>query len=171
MANDNKLVTLEDLGVAYTALYNRDVVTVATQQANGLMSSTDKGKLDGIETGAQVNSVTGVKGNSESSYRTGNVNLTAANVGAMSLSAALTPSSAFSIPASGGSVSYNLTGITTSHELIRWNFSSSAENCPPAKLSWNTYNGYFTIANNGGTTSESIKPVFVLPNAVATTNH
>ena len=55
MPNDNKLVTLEDLAEAYTALYNRDVVTAATQMANGLMSSTDKEKLDGIETGAQVN--------------------------------------------------------------------------------------------------------------------
>lgn len=56
--------------------------SVATISANGLMSSTDKSKLDGIATGAQVNSITGVKGNSESSYRTGNVNLTAANIGA-----------------------------------------------------------------------------------------
>lgn len=40
-------------------------------------------KLSGVETGAQVNTVTGVKGSSESSYRTGNVNLTAANVGAV----------------------------------------------------------------------------------------
>lgn len=55
----------------------------ATQSAAGLMSSTDKAKLDGIASGAQVNSITGVKGNSESSYRTGNVNLTAANVGAV----------------------------------------------------------------------------------------
>lgn len=46
------------------------------------MSATDKSKLDGIAAGAQVNSITGVKGNAESSYRTGNVNLTAANVGA-----------------------------------------------------------------------------------------
>lgn len=56
--------------------------SVATISANGLMSSTDKSKLDGIATGAQVNSITGVKGNSESSYRTGDVNLTAANIGA-----------------------------------------------------------------------------------------
>lgn len=114
MANDNKLVTLEDLGEAYTALYNRDVVTVATQQANGLMSSTDKGKLDGIEAGAQVNpgnattsaaglmsaddktklngieagaqvnTVTGVKGAAESDYRDGNVSLDAEDVGAIS---------------------------------------------------------------------------------------
>ena len=33
--------------------------------------------------GADSNSVTGVKGNSESSYRTGNVNLTPANLGAV----------------------------------------------------------------------------------------
>lgn len=40
-----------------------------------------KNKLDGIEAGAQVNTVTGVKGNSESSYRTGNINITKANIG------------------------------------------------------------------------------------------
>lgn len=36
--------------------------------------------------GTDANSVTGVKGNSESSYRTGNVNITAANVGAVATS-------------------------------------------------------------------------------------
>lgn len=38
-------------------------------------------KLATIEQGAQVNTVTGVKGNAESSYRTGNINITAANIG------------------------------------------------------------------------------------------
>ena len=42
-----------------------------------------KSKLDGIESGAQKNTVTGIKGNSESAYRTGKVNLTAANIGAL----------------------------------------------------------------------------------------
>lgn len=42
-----------------------------------------KTKLDGIESGAQKNTVTGIKGNSERAYRTGNVNLTAANIGAL----------------------------------------------------------------------------------------
>ena len=60
--------------------------SAATQSANGLMTAADKKKLDGIAAGAQVNSVTGVKGNAESSYRTGNVNLTAANVGAAAAS-------------------------------------------------------------------------------------
>ncbi len=54
----------------------------ATTLASGLMSSADKIKLNGIASGAQVNSVTGVKGNAETNYRTGNINLTAANIGA-----------------------------------------------------------------------------------------
>ena len=53
----------------------------ATNTKNGLMSSTDKAKLDNIESGAQVNIITGVKGNAEGSYRTGNVNITPTNIG------------------------------------------------------------------------------------------
>lgn len=60
----------------------KKTVASASQSAAGLMSSSDKTKLDGIATGAQVNSITGVKGNAESSYRTGNVNLTPENIGA-----------------------------------------------------------------------------------------
>lgn len=44
-------------------------------------TNTDKNKLDGIESGAQVNSVIGVKGDSESSYRKGNINITKSNIG------------------------------------------------------------------------------------------
>ena len=54
---------------------------LASQSSNGLMSSTDKTKLDGIESGAQKNTVLGVKGDSESAYRTGNVNITKSNIG------------------------------------------------------------------------------------------
>lgn len=45
-------------------------------------TTAEQTKLSGIAAGAQVNSITGVKGNSETTYRTGNVNLTAANIGA-----------------------------------------------------------------------------------------
>lgn len=67
-------------------LGNGDIVTPnttydnATQSVAWLMSASDKAKLDGIASGAQVNSITGVKGNSESTYRTGNVNITKANI-------------------------------------------------------------------------------------------
>ena len=61
--------------------------SVATQSVNGLMSSTDKTKLDGIAAGAQVNTVLGVKGGAESTYRTGNINITTTNIGAIPVSA------------------------------------------------------------------------------------
>ena len=53
----------------------------ASTTAAGWMSKDDKNKLNGIEAGAQVNTITGVKGSAETSYRTGNVNITAANIG------------------------------------------------------------------------------------------
>jgi hypothetical protein len=40
---------------------------------------------------------------------------------------------------------------------------------PPANLTWTTYEGYFTITNNAGTTAETIKPVFELPTNVSIT--
>lgn len=49
-------------------------------------TTEEKNKLAGIAAGAQVNTITGVKGNKESSYRTGNVNLTPANIGAAAAS-------------------------------------------------------------------------------------
>lgn len=52
----------------------------ATTSKHGLMSTSDKTKLNGIETGAQKNTVTGIKGAKESSYRTGNVNITLQNI-------------------------------------------------------------------------------------------
>ena len=76
---------------------------------------------------------------------------------------------AIAIPASGSSASYNVPGLTANHELIRWNFSSSAENWPPVNLTITTYAGYFTIQNTSGTTSETIKPVFAVPVNVTAT--
>ena len=55
--------------------------SVASETKNGLMSADDKAKLNAIEAGAQKNTITGVKGDSETLYRTGNVNITKANIG------------------------------------------------------------------------------------------
>ena len=78
---------------------------------------------------------------------------------------------AFSIPASGSSVSYNMTGMTNEYELVKWNFSSSPENIPPVNLTCTTYDGYFTVTNNGGTTSETIRPMFIKAKKIAVTAH
>ena len=67
--------------LGYTPPTANTTYGAATQSADGLMSSADKKKLDGIAAGAQANTITGVKGGAESSYRTGQVNITAANIG------------------------------------------------------------------------------------------
>ena len=98
--------------------------------------------------------------------------ITAANMAATMAALSgqqLTPSAAFSIPTAGNSVSYSMAGITANHILTHWNFSSSAENAPPVDLSWTTANGSFAITNNGGATSETIRPVFELPTNVSIT--
>ena len=67
----------------------KKTVPNASQSSAGLMSAEDKLKLDAVETGAQVNTVTGVKGDAEASYRQGNVNLTPANIGALASTTAI----------------------------------------------------------------------------------
>lgn len=44
-------------------------------------TSTERTKLSGIASGAQVNTITGVKGDAESSYRVGKINITPTNIG------------------------------------------------------------------------------------------
>lgn len=53
----------------------------ASDAIDGLMSKEDKAKLDGIEEGAEKNTVTGVKGEAEGTYRTGEINITKENIG------------------------------------------------------------------------------------------
>ena len=80
------------------------------------MSAADKKKLDGIASGAQVNSVTGVKGGAESTYRTGQVNLTPADIGAAPASHNHSASNITSgtLPiARGGTGATNAAGIRT----------------------------------------------------------
>lgn len=64
-----------------TLLNTKADMEEATSTKAGMFSSTNKVKLDGIEDGAQVNTVTGIKGSTETTYRTGEVNITAENIG------------------------------------------------------------------------------------------
>lgn len=78
--------TLNQAAAATIALTDT-TYSAATQSATGLMSAADKLKLDKIASGAEVNTITGIKGSAESTYRTGNVNLTPENIGAIATSA------------------------------------------------------------------------------------
>lgn len=83
MASGNDLET--DLSSMKTDIDNK----VAKVEGKGLSTedytSAEKNKLSGIEAGAQANTVTGVKGNVETAYRQGQVNITPANIGAASV--------------------------------------------------------------------------------------
>ena len=74
-------------GTSATVLKTHQDISGKVDKVDGKGLSTndytteEKTKLSGIETGAQVNTITGVKGNSETNYRTGNVNITPANIG------------------------------------------------------------------------------------------
>ena len=64
-------------------LANKAGTGLVSALKNGLMSKEDKAKLDGIESEAQKNVITGVKGDKEEKYRVGNVNITPKNIGAV----------------------------------------------------------------------------------------
>lgn len=64
-----------------TLLNTKADMTEATSTKAGMFSATNKVKLDGIEDGAQVNTVTGIKGSAETAYRTGEINITSENIG------------------------------------------------------------------------------------------
>ena len=83
--------------------------------------------------------------------------------------ALMMPQNTIPIPAEGSSVTITMTGLTSVHRIIYWNFSASAENQPPVDLSWTTSADTCVITNNGGTTSESMKPIFAEPQIVAAT--
>lgn len=90
MANDysNKYVDGNGLSHFWSLIKQK---FVAKETGKGLSTNdytaAEKNKLNGIEAGAQKNTITGVKGNSESAYRTGQVNLTPANIGALAANA------------------------------------------------------------------------------------
>lgn len=64
-----------------TALNNKVDKVAGKGLSTNDYTTAEKTKLAGIETGAQVNTITGVKGIQEDEYRTGNVNITPANLG------------------------------------------------------------------------------------------
>lgn len=60
---------------------------------------------------------------------------------------------------------YSLPGLTTDHELIRWNFVNSgtdvAENAPPCDLTWETGANIWKLTA-GSATSVTCQPVFAI---------
>lgn len=88
-------VSPEDIQAAIEEYLNSHEADIVTEQElsdalagkvdketnKSLMTADEHTKLNGIEAGAQVNTVTGVKGNAENNYRTGEINISPANIG------------------------------------------------------------------------------------------
>lgn len=82
----NITLSASDVGAAPSSVQTNlntvsDTLNAHTENDDIHFTATERTKLSGIQSGAQVNTITGVKGNSESTYRTGNVNITKANIG------------------------------------------------------------------------------------------
>ena len=82
----NITLSASDVGAAPSSVQTNlntvsDTLDDHTSNTDIHFTATERTKLSGIQSGAQVNTITGVKGNSESTYRTGNVNITKANIG------------------------------------------------------------------------------------------
>lgn len=82
LSKNGSTITLTGSNGQSTMVTDSDTTySVVTTSANGLMSKEMLTKLNGIEAGAQKNTITGVKGSAETSYRTGSINITKANIG------------------------------------------------------------------------------------------
>ena len=133
--------------LGHTTQLNSRAITIilnnATASNRGLMSAEDKAKLNGIASGAQANTITGIKGSNEQSYRTGNVNLSAANIGAATASDIATALS--SNNSSLGNISRNC--VSSGNVTFTSPFTGSAY----------FKNGYLTIGGSTFTVQQDIE--------------
>lgn len=110
-------------------------------------TSTEKNKLSGIESGAQKNTITGVKGDAESTYRTGNINLTLENIGAAAsshnhaasniTSGTLNSDRLPTVPISkGGTGATTVEGVLSNLGDIGRSYINNASNLSVSRLTW-----------------------------------
>lgn len=104
--------------------------------------NTVQTKVNGIEAGAQVNTVTGVKGSSESSYRIGQINITSANVGAVPTSRTVNGKSlSANISLTYTDVSAVPTGRKVNNKPLSSDITLSASDVSAMPLSGGTFTG------------------------------
>lgn len=85
-----------------TRVINAPTSSGGTTLGPGSNGQVLKSNGSSVYWGADNNSMSGVKGNAESSYRTGQVNITAANLGALAVSQGTTHAGKFIIVDSSG---------------------------------------------------------------------
>lgn len=133
-------------GLSWVAI-SANSIPDATTSVKGLMTTAYVSKLNGIQSGAQVNTVTGVKGNSETSYRTGDINITKANIGLGSVG----NFKAVSTAASQGLTDAEKLNARTNIGAGTSSFSGSYNDLTNKPTITTVNNGTLTIQKNGTT--------------------
>ena len=84
MAEKRKVYRKVDSSTLEQVLFETSAEQVTFDGSTAALSSTNvQDAIEAVAALAKSSGVTGVKGDKESAYRTGNVNLTAANIGAL----------------------------------------------------------------------------------------
>ena len=118
-------VSLQNAIDEVNAKVNTNKTNIATNTSS---ISTINTKLNGIESGAQKNTVTGIKGSSESSYRTGNVNITPANLGITVINNTLDSNKSVKYSVTAGSATTASTCTGNSATATSANYATNAGN-------------------------------------------
>ena len=105
-----------------------------------LKVNTNTNKLNTIENGAQKNTITGVKGSAETNYRTGNINITPANLGITVVNNTTDANKSVKYSASSGTAA-SCTG--DSNSVNGFKFSKGTTDLTPGSSSLTTNTFYF----------------------------
>ena len=119
---------------------NNTNININTSSINTINS-----KLNGIESGAQKNTVTGIKGDAESSYRTGNINITKANIGLGNVENTPdnTKSVKYAASAGNASTATNAANATNADTVDGFHFKIGTTELEPGVSSLTTNTFYF----------------------------
>ena len=139
------------------ALENASEAVETANEAKDIAEQAAQGAIaDGAVTTAKL------ADNAVSTDKIQNGAITQAKLSA-ALQAKILKGSTTPIPSANDSTVVVLNGLTTSHYVVHWGFSTSAENDPPCDISIVAGNGSYTIFNNGGNTNQTVTPLFVSP--------
>ena len=111
---------------AIDELYSKSKTNTTSINTNTSSINTINTKLNTIQNGAQVNTITGIKGNAETSYRTGNINITPANLGITVVNNTADSNKSVKYATSAGSAT---TSSTCTGNSATATYANSAGNC------------------------------------------
>lgn len=139
-SSDLASITLQDAIDELNVGINNNKTNI-TNNTNSI--NTINTKLNTIENGAQKNTVLGVKGSSESSYRTGQVNITKANIGLGNVDNTADANKSVKYAESSGTCTGNSATATNANAVNGFKFQISTTDLTAGSSSLTTNTFYF----------------------------